>query len=84
MPFEQFDGGVIITGDDTQKYAMMTQIKALELEVKTGMVMSRGIPLLKHLKGMYGLQSRSKKDAVVEMKKLFNDSFDVEFYKIDE
>ena len=82
MPFEKINDGVVITGDDTQKYAMMTQIKALELEAKTGMTMSRGIPLLKYLKQAYGLQSRSKKDAVVEMKRLFNDRFDVEFYQV--
>ena len=82
MPFEKTNDGVVVTGDDTQKYAMMTQIKALELEAKTGMTMSRGIPLLKYLKQTYGLQSRSKKDAVVEMKRLFNYRFDVEFYQV--
>jgi hypothetical protein len=82
MPFEKTDDGVVVTGDDTHKYAMMTQIKALELEARTGMAMSRGIPLLKYLKQAYGLQSRSKKDAVVEMKKLFNDRFGVEFYQV--
>ena len=82
MAFEKINDGVVITGDDTQKYAMMTQIKALELEAKTGMTMSRGIPLLKYLKQTYGLQSRSKKDAVVEMKRLFNYRFGVEFYQV--
>lgn len=28
MPFEKTNDGVVVTGDDTQKYAMMTQIKA--------------------------------------------------------
>jgi len=82
MPFEKTNDGVVVTGDDTQKYAMMTQIKALEIEVKTGMTMSSRVFLLKYLRQTYGLQSRTKKDAIVEMKKLFNDRFDVEFYQV--
>jgi hypothetical protein len=82
MPFEKTNDGVVITGDDTQKYAMMTQIKALEIEVKTGMTMSSRVFLLKYLRQAYGLQSRTKKDAIVEMKKLFNDRFGVEFYQV--
>ena len=82
MPFENTDNGVVVTGDDTQKYAMMTQIKALEFEVKTGMTMSSGVYILKYLRQAYGLQSRTKKDAIVEMKKLFNDRFGVEFYQV--
>jgi hypothetical protein len=61
---------------------MMTQIKALEIEVKTGMTMSSRVFLLKYLRQAYGLQSRTKKDAIVEMKKLFNDRFGVEFYQV--
>jgi len=82
MPFENTDNGVVVTGDDTQKYAMMTQIKALEFEVKTGMTMSSSVYILKYLRQAYGLQSRTKKDAIVEMKKLFNDRFGVEFYQV--
>lgn len=82
MPFEKTNDGVIVTGDDTQKYAMMTQIKALEIEVKTGMTMSSRVFLLKYLRQTYGLQSRTKRDAILEMKKLFNDRFDVEFYQV--
>jgi len=82
MPFEKTNDGVVVTGDDTQKYAMMTQIKALEIEVKTGMTMSSRVFLLKYLRQTYGLQSRTKKDAIVEMKKLFNDRFGVEFYQV--
>jgi hypothetical protein len=82
MPFEKTNDGVVVTGDDTQKYAMMTQIKALEIEVKTGMTMSSRVFLLKYLRQAYGLQSRTKKDAIVEMKKLFNDRFGVEFYQV--
>jgi hypothetical protein len=82
MPFEKTNDGIVVTGDDTQKYAMMTQIKALEIEVKTGMTMSSRVFLLKYLRQAYGLQSRTKKDAIVEMKKLFNDRFGVEFYQV--
>lgn len=82
MAIEKSDGGTMITGDDVYAYQMMAQIKALELEVRTGMKMGRG-NLLKFCKDQYGLKSHNKKDAIVEMKNLFNQKFEVGFYKKD-
>lgn len=85
MAFEKIgDTGYMITGeDDIQSYRMMTQIKALELEVRTGMRMSNKFNLLKGLKQEYGLKSTKKKDAIVEMKRIFNQRFEKEFYEVD-
>ena len=50
MAIEQHDGGTMITGeDDIQSYRMLTQIKALELEIRTGLRMRNRFNLLKSL-----------------------------------
>lgn len=78
MAFEKIgNDGYVITGkDDIDAYRMLTQIKALELEVRTGMRMSNKFNVLKSLREEYGLKSTKKKDAVVEMKNLFHQRFE--------
>jgi hypothetical protein len=85
MAFEKIgNDGFVVTGeDDVQSYRMMTQIKALELEVRTGLRMSNKFNLLKSLKEEYGLKSTKKKDAVVEMKRIFNQRFEKNFYQVN-
>ncbi len=83
MAIEQHDGGTMITGeDDIQSYRMLTQIKALELEIRTGLRMSNRFNLLKGLKEEYGLKSRTKKDALIEMQKVFNQRFEQKFFDV--
>ncbi len=83
MAIEQHDGGTMITGeDDIQSYRMLTQIKALELEIRTGLRMSNRFNLLKSLKEEYGLKSRTKKDALIEMQKVFNQRFEQKFFDV--
>lgn len=83
MAIEQHDGGTMITGeDDIMSYRMLTQIKALEVEIRTGMRMSNKFNLLKGLKEEYGLKSRTKKDALVEMQKVFNQRFEQKFFDV--
>jgi len=82
MPFEKEDGAMVVTGEDSiLAMQMMSQIKFLELEEKTGIVVSRGRSLLASCKEQHGLKSRSKKAAIVEMKELFNERFD-RFYDV--
>jgi hypothetical protein len=78
MTFEKIgETGYMITGeDDINAYRMLTQIKALELEVRTGMRMSNKFNLLKGLKEEYGLTSRKKVDAIAEMKNLFHQKYE--------
>jgi len=78
MAFEKIgDTGYMITGeDDINAYRMLTQIKALELEVRTGMRMSNKFNLLKGLKEEYGLTSRKKVDAIAELKNLFHQKYE--------
>lgn len=83
MAIEQHDGGTMITGeDDIQSYRMLTQIKALEVEIRTGMRMSNKFNLLKGLKEEYGLKSKTKKDALVEMQKVFNQRFEKKLFDV--
>lgn len=84
MAFEKIDndGFVVTGGDDVQSYRMLTQIKALELEVRTGMRMSNKFNLLKSLREEYGLNSRKKADAVIEMKRVFNQRFERKFFDV--
>ena len=83
MAFEKIGDSHIITGeDDIGAYRMLTQIKALELEVRTGMRMSNRFNLLKGLKEEYGLKSRTKKDALVEMQKVFNQRFEKKLFDV--
>ena len=84
MAFEKHDdGSVMITGeDDIMSYRMLTQIKALEVEIRTGMRMSNKFNLLKGLKEEYGLKSRTKKDALIEMQKVFNQRFEQKFFDV--
>jgi hypothetical protein len=77
------DGFVVTGEDDIQSFRMMTQIRALDLEVRTGLRMSNKFNLLKALKQEYGLKSTKKKDAVLEMKKIFNQRFEKKFYEVD-
>lgn len=78
MPFEKIgNDGYMVTGkDDVAAYRMLTQIKALELEVRTGMRMSNKFNVLKSLREEYNLKAKNKKDAVVEMKNLFHQKFE--------
>jgi len=78
MAFEKIgETGFMITGeDDVMAYRMLTQIKALELEVRTGMRMSNKFNLLKGLKEEYGLTSRKKVDAIAELKNLFHQKYE--------
>lgn len=77
------DGFVVTGEDDIQSLRMMTQIRALDLEVRTGLRMSNKFNLLKALKQEYGLKSTKKKDAIIEMKKIFNQRFEKKFYEVD-
>jgi hypothetical protein len=45
--------------------------------------MSNKFNLLKSLKEEYGLKSTKKKDAVVEMKRIFNQRFEKNFYQVN-
>lgn len=82
MPFEKEDGAMVVTGEDSiLAMQMMSQIKFLELEEKTGIVVSRGRSLLASCKEQHGLKARSKKAAIVEMKELFNERFN-RFYDV--
>ena len=75
--------GYVITGEyDIMSYLILTQIKALELEVRTGMKMSNKFNVLKSLREEYGLNSRKKADAVVEMKRIFNQRFERKFFDV--
>jgi uncharacterized protein (DUF342 family) len=78
MAFEKIgETGFMVTGeDDVMAYRMLSQIKALELEVRTGMRMSNKFNLLKGLKEEYGLKSTRKKDAIVELKNLFHQKYE--------
>jgi uncharacterized protein (DUF342 family) len=78
MAFEKIgETGFMVTGeDDVMAYRMLSQIKALELEVRTGMRMSNKFNLLKGLKEEYGLKSTKKKDAIVELKNLFHQKYE--------
>lgn len=76
------DGYVITGEDDIMSYRMLTQIRALELEVRTGMKMSNKFNVLKSLREEYGLNSRKKADAVVEMKRIFNQRFERKFFDV--
>lgn len=84
MTFEKHDdGSIMITGeDDIMSARMLTQIKALEVEIRTGMRMSNRFNLLKGLKEEYGLKSRTKKDALVEMQKVFNQRFEKKLFDV--
>lgn len=76
------NAGFMITGeDDILAYRMLTQIKALELEVRTGLRMSNRFNLLKSLREEHGLKSRKKVDAIVEMKELFVQRFGKDPFK---
>lgn len=83
MAFEKIgETGFMITGeDDVMAYRMLTQIKALELEVRTGMRMSNKFNLLKGLKEEYGLTSRKKVDAIAELKNLFHQKYETYPFK---
>ena len=80
--FEKVSGGIMITGDGIDAYRLMALIKALEIEIRTGMVMSRGVSALKIAQNQYGVKARRKKDAVIELKKVFNQFCEKEFYKV--
>lgn len=84
MAFEKNEsGGISITGeDDVRLFQMMSQIKALELEVRTGMKFSQG-SVLKMVQRQHGIKATRKKDAVIEMKKLFNERSGKDFYDVD-
>lgn len=76
------NAGYMITGeDDILAYRMLTQIKALELEVRTGLRMSNRFNLLKSLREEHDLKSRKKVDAIVEMKELFVQRFGKDPFK---
>jgi len=83
MAFEKIgETGYMITGeDDIRAYRMISQIKALELEVRTGMRMSNKFNLLKALKEEYGLTSRKKVDAIAELKNLFHQKYETYPFK---
>lgn len=83
MTFEKHDdGSIMITGeDDIQAYRMLSQIKALEVEVRTGMRMSSKFNLLKSLREEYSLNSRKKVDAIEELKNLFHQRFETYPFK---
>lgn len=75
------DGNIVITGDGISAYRLMALIKSLEIEVKTGMKMSRGTSPLKIAQTQYGVKSRTKKGAVEELKNIFNESYQKGFYE---
>lgn len=75
------DGGFVVTGDSIRAVGLMTLIRALEFEVKTGMKMSHG-SLLKTAELNWGVKSRRKEKAIVELKKIFNETFG-QHYDVD-
>jgi len=80
--FEKVSGGIMITGDGIDAYRLMALIKALEIEIRTGMKMNRGMSCLKIAQIQYGVKAKRKKDAVIELKKIFNQFCEQEFYKV--
>lgn len=52
-------GGTVVTGDDIQIVHLLAIIKALDIEIKTGMKMRYGVSLTKIAK-QYGATSRTK------------------------
>jgi len=82
MTFKKENGMMVVAGEDSVlAMQMMSQIKFLELEEKTGIVMSKGRSLLASCRDQYCLESRTKKAAIVEMKELFNEKFS-DFYEV--
>jgi len=76
------DSSYMVTGeDDISAYRMLTQIKALELEVRTGLRMSNRFNLLKALREEHGLKSRKKVDAIAELKNLFHQKYETYPFK---
>lgn len=65
-------GNLTITGDDINLYQLVALRRMLEVEVKTGMVSSKGSPLqtLKQL-GIVPARIRTKKNAVIYLNELF-------------
>lgn len=64
---EKFSGGTMITGEfDISRYQILVMIKALELEMKTGMKMSK-YSVLKSANQKYNLGCKTKKQAVEKL-----------------
>ena len=62
---------IIDTPDGIAHMRFVTVISALNIEVKTGMKMSRGVSALKIAQADYGCKARTKAGALAEMLELY-------------
>jgi hypothetical protein len=73
--FQRGPGGMSIVGKEAIHLAqIMTTIAAMELEIKTGMKMSRGINLFKNVKAIFGFTG-SKKEILYKLKRYKFDNY---------
>jgi hypothetical protein len=59
MAIESHEGGMTITGEHIEIYRLLSLIKMLDMEIRTGMKMRHGVSLTTIAK-QYGATSRTK------------------------
>lgn len=62
--------GTVITGNDIDTFRIATIIRALRLEIETGMKISR-ISILKVVQRDYGVKAKNKRAALAELLEKF-------------
>lgn len=65
---------VIATPEGIQHWMMCSAIARLKIEVQTGMSMSKGSTLAA-CRRLYGIKSRTKKNALAEMMKIYKEAY---------
>jgi len=65
----------IIEGADIQRFQLIRMRKALELEIATGMKLSRG-SVLAAAQQQFGIKSRTKAGAIAELQSLLEQSYE--------
>lgn len=72
MTIETSDGVTVITGSDIERYRLLVLIKAMELEVKTGMKMSRNQNTYQAAQ-YWGVNERNKQKRLDALTALYNE-----------
>ena len=69
---------VVITGDKITGFHMLQLMHGLAFEIRTGMKMSNRGSLVTMARNTYGIKSRKKYDALMELRALFTERYGYE------
>lgn len=73
MAIEVTNGGTVITGEHIHLFRLKTLLRAMELEVKTGMKMCRVNPF-NIVRSEFGIKARKKADVLAQFSALLSEN----------